>query len=247
MNFELILVSAGAVTGLIWLFKNWMFPSWVEFAKSFFPVILIVLALRSFVIEPFRIPSGSMLPTLLIGDFIVVNKFTYGLRLPVTHTKFLEINSPARGDIMVFRHPKDKVDYIKRVIGIPGDVVHYHDKKLTINGKVAFYAENGVFLDDQGRVLKQFEEQWKFDTATFTHQVILDENIPFSSPQEWVVPVGHYFVLGDNRDNSNDGRFWGMVPEENLVGKAFGVWMSWSTSQNGWFPINLSRIGRKIQ
>ncbi|MBI4357630.1 MAG: signal peptidase I [Gammaproteobacteria bacterium] len=256
IDFAAILLIAGALTGLIWGLDSLLRragdkplrrPALVELSRSLFPVIVIVLVLRSFVIEPFRIPSGSMLPTLLVGDFIVVNKFVYGLRLPVIHTQFFKMGAPRRGDVMVFRHPKDKVDYIKRVIGLPGDVVHYENKQLMINHKAATYEKKNVFLD-QGKVLTLLEEKWENSPGDFfSHAVILDKNLPSSFSEEWVIPSGQYFVLGDNRDNSNDSRFWGMVPEDHVVGKAFGIWMNWSPEGNGLIPIRWSRIGHSIR
>ncbi len=222
-------------------------PWWLEYSASFFPVILAVFMLRSFLVEPFKIPSGSMIPTLLIGDFILVNKFTYGVRLPIVNQKVVPLNDPQRGDVMVFRFPKDtSLDYIKRVVGVPGEVVRYEDKKLTINGEPAKYQPRADFLDEERLTYsKQFSEGF----ASVPHQILNDadrppfiigvDDFPFRENCTYnqrgltsKVPDGHYFVMGDNRDNSLDSRYWGFVPDKNVVGKAFFIWM------------NLSDLGR---
>ncbi|WP_085314919.1 signal peptidase I [Derxia lacustris] len=224
-------------------------PVWVEYTGGFFPVIVTVFLLRSFVVEPFRIPSGSMIPTLLVGDLILVNKFSYGVRLPVINSKVIETGKPERGDVMVFRYPKDEsVDYIKRVVGVPGDEVVYRDKRLTVNGQP--YATERVddyFDGDRVSYLQQFQET----TGTVQHRILVDERRPSEvMPESFAgrencsydvhgfrckVPAGHYFMMGDNRDNSLDSRYWGFVPDANIVGKAFFVWMNLS---------DLTRIGR---
>ena len=263
-DFEFFLVAASAVTGLIW--AGWavylkftppqaggMAEPWpVEYAKSFFPVIFIVLLLRAFLVEPFRIPSGSMMPTLLIGDFILVNKFTYGVRLPVLHTKVIDNGQPKRGDIVVFRFPNDPtVDYIKRVVGLPGDRVQYIEKKVIINGTtvkqnfLTVYLGVGKGKDNTGAAL--ISE----DLDSVSHDILIREGLPsqkarFIRPEGVIVPEGHYFVMGDNRDNSNDSRFWGFVPEGNLVGKAFFRWMSFDWELDG-FPVDFSRIGNNVK
>ncbi|AOY93381.1 signal peptidase I [Cupriavidus sp. USMAA2-4] len=218
-------------------------PWWLEYSASFFPVILAVFVLRSFVVEPFKIPSGSMIPTLLIGDFILVNKYDYGIRLPVINKKVLDIGEPQRGDVMVFRYPKDEsLDYIKRVIGVPGDVVSYQDKRLTINGKPAEYAPLPDYLDEERLAYsKHFREKLP---AGPDHGILndpdrpayvsgADPDFPFHENCTYnqqgltcKVPPGHYFVMGDNRDNSLDSRYWGFVPDRNIVGKAFLIWMN---------------------
>jgi signal peptidase I len=229
-------------------------PWWVEYGVSFFPVILFVFVLRSFVIEPFRIPSGSMLPTLQSGDLILVNKFTYGLRLPVLDTKIVNIGSPKRGDVMVFRYPVDPtVDYIKRVVGLPGDEVAYLDKKLYINGKPVPRVRDGDYLEQDGvAYTAHFTPQFIEQLGEVEHKILVEErlsqdlkpisNFPYREKCEYLsngvrctVPDGVYFMMGDNRDNSLDSRFWGFVPEANIVGRAFLIWMNFS---------NLSRIGR---
>jgi signal peptidase I len=255
-DFSFFLVLATFVTGIIWggyliylkrhhlEFNEDDEPWYVETARSFFPVVLIVLVLRSFLVEPFRIPSGSMMPTLLIGDFILVNKFTYGIRLPVLHTKVIEMKTPQRGDIVVFRYPKDpSVDYIKRVIGLPGDKVVYYQKKLYINGQpinqVSLGAYQGVKEDDSPENIEHLLE----NLTPVEHSILIThEHGAFDN--EYVVPAGHYFMMGDNRDNSNDSRYWGTVPEENLVGKAFFIWMSWDLGHGG---IVFNRIGTVLQ
>jgi signal peptidase I len=218
-----------------------MQPWWLDWTAGLFPVIIAVFFLRSFLFEPFKIPSGSMIPTLLVGDLILVNKFTYGLRLPVINTKITEGNKPQRGDVMVFRYPpKPSLDYIKRVVGVPGDTVAYLNKRLTINGQaVATTTVPEFFDEDAMRYFKQFEET----LGNKKHRLLNDDDRPAFVPGadnfagrggcsytvEGVtckVPEGHYFMMGDNRDNSLDSRYWGFVPERNIVGKAFFVWMN---------------------
>ncbi|MTI14115.1 signal peptidase I [Sansalvadorimonas verongulae] len=206
-------------------------PVWVESSKSVFPVLLLVLVLRSFLYEPFQIPSGSMLPTLEVGDFILVNKHSYGLRLPVVGTKIFSVNDPQRGDVMVFKEPANpNINFIKRVIGLPGDTIRYMNKTLTVNGErvpESFVAER---LDDYdprfgGRPVYRIYDE---TIGGVTHEIRKDMMIPNRRAEgEWVVPEGKYFVMGDNRDRSNDSRFWGFVPDENVVGKAVYIWMHW--------------------
>jgi signal peptidase I len=231
--------------------KLLMQPWWLDWTAGLFPVIAIVFILRSFLFEPFKIPSGSMIPTLLINDLILVNKFHYGVRLPVINTKIVDNNSPQRGDVMVFRYPpKPSLDYIKRVVGVPGDEVAYLNKQLSVNGKPLLQQALPDFFDaDALRYAKQFEEQTADGSRKY--RIIIEADRPAFVPgaenfkfrencrysAEGVVckvPPGHYFMLGDNRDNSLDSRFWGFVPEENIVGKAFFVWMNFG---------NLKRIG----
>lgn len=251
-DFSFFLVIASLVTGIIWggylLFLKLSEidpttraePIIVEYAHSFFPIVFIVLVLRSFIAEPFRIPSGSMMPTLLIGDFILVNKFTYGIRLPVFYNKIIELNEPERGDIVVFRYPKNpKVDYIKRVIGLPGDKVSYYQKKLMINGKPAPQVSLGQYEAVGEGVSMMGAEHLTEDLLGVKHDILIKQRAS-TVKGDFVVPEGHYFVMGDNRDNSNDSRYWGTVPEENLVGKAFFIWMSWDWQHEG---IGFDRIG----
>ncbi|GKT22270.1 signal peptidase I [Acidovorax sp. SUPP3334] len=226
-----------------------MQPWWLDWTAGLFPVIAIVFLLRSFLFEPFKIPSGSMIPTLLVGDLILVNKFTYGIRLPVINTKLTQGNAPQRGDVMVFRYPpQPSMDYIKRVVGVPGDEVAYLNKRLTVNGQVVETSAVPDFFDeDTMRYFKQFEEQ----LGDHRHRIINNADVPafvqgasdFANRQncrysvEGVVckvPEGQYFMMGDNRDNSLDSRYWGFVPDANIVGKAFFVWMNFG---------NLKRIG----
>ncbi|HSH47928.1 MAG TPA: signal peptidase I [Halomonas sp.] len=245
MDFALLLVIAVAVTGLITLFDMlWWRPArraradaaaqqgqdgavrepWpVDYSRSFFPVLLVVLVVRSFVVEPFQIPSGSMRPTLEVGDFILVNKFAYGLRLPVLHTEIVDLGEPERGDVMVFRFPADpSVNFIKRVVGLPGDRVRYEAKQLYVNGEpVAKYPLGEANGDAPGEL--EFEEQ----LGGVAHALYINPRDPGPQMREVVVPEGKYFTMGDNRDHSNDSRYWGFVPEENIVGKAFAVWMHW--------------------
>jgi signal peptidase I len=219
-------------------------PWWLDWTAGLFPVIIAVFFLRSFLVEPFKIPSGSMIPTLLVGDLILVNKFTYGLRLPVLNTKITEGTAPKRGDVMVFRYPpKPSLDYIKRVVGVPGDTVQYINKRLTVNGQpVATTSMPDFFDEDAMRYFKQYEES----LGDKKHRVLNDDERPAFIPGadnfagrdgclysvEGVrckVPEGQYFMMGDNRDNSLDSRYWGFVPEKNIVGKAFFVWMNFSS------------------
>ena len=226
-----------------------MQPWWLDWTAGLFPVILVVFVLRSFLFEPFKIPSGSMIPTLLVGDLILVNKFTYGVRLPVFNQKITEGKAPQRGDVMVFRYPpQPRLDYIKRVVGVPGDEVAYLNKRLTINGQEIATKNLPDFLDrDVMRYFKQFEES----LGSEPHRMIINEQVPafvqgasnFDGKDQCrysvegvvcKVPEGQYFVMGDNRDNSLDSRYWGFVPDKNIVGKAFFVWMNFG---------DLKRIG----
>jgi len=220
-------------------------PILVEYARALFPVILIVFVLRSFIVEPFRIPSGSMLPSLHIGDFILVNKFSYGIRLPVLHKKVVNIGDPERGDVMVFRFPRDpKLNYIKRVIGVPGDTLTYKNKQLFINGEEAKLEDDGEYafqqIESRGRTARQLKEIFGEEA----HSILIDDASP-AIDMEVTVPEGRYFVMGDNRDHSNDSRYWRFVPEENIVGKAFFIWFSWKSATGG--GVNWGRIGESIQ
>jgi signal peptidase I len=260
VNFALILFCLLIVSGAIWLADVVVFskrrgadakdPWWVEYGASFFPVILLVFGLRSFLIEPFKIPSGSMIPTLQVGDFILVNKFTYGIRLPVLNKKIIQINNPQRGDVMVFKYPLDmSQDYIKRVVGVPGDKITYENKRLTVNDVEVKYTALDDYLEEDRLVYnKQFEE----NLTGVSHRILNNEKAPpvnLSDVKQFpnseactyryegftcVVPQGNYFMMGDNRDNSADSRYWGFVPDKNIVGKAFFVWMNLG---------NLRRIG----
>jgi signal peptidase I len=283
MNFDFptFLVVASALTGGIWLIdmlflapkrrklvtaeggatdesavSTYKEPLLVEYARSFFPVIFIVLILRSFLVEPFRIPSGSMMPTLLVGDFILVNKFAYGLRWPVLNKKFLQVGDPQRGDVMVFRFPQDpSIDYIKRVVGVPGDEISYRDKTLYVNGEPAPQTPVGKYVGvGSGAGMTNTDLRLE-DLAGREHQILVDPKWPDYKCNPYSVlavggplkvPEGSYFVMGDNRDNSNDSRCWGFVPEENLVGKAFAIWMSWDTGLDA-FPVDWGRLGNVIE
>lgn len=259
MNFALILFVLLVVTGVLYAIDVLKFrklrgkgakePLWVEWGAGFFPVILIVFVLRSFLFEPFKIPSGSMIPTLLVGDFILVNKFTYGIRLPVINKKIISINEPQRGDVMVFRYPEDpSLDYIKRVVGVPGDTVAYQNKKLSINGEVVDVTRTADYMHPERLY---YSEQYVARMAGVEYRYLNDTDAPAFIPDATrfpyrenctynaagvtcKVPPGQYFMMGDNRDNSRDSRVWGFVPEENIVGKAFFIWLNFG---------DLGRIG----
>lgn len=220
-------------------------PWWIEYAVSFFPVILIVFLLRSFLVEPFKIPSGSMLPTLLIGDFILVNKYTYGIRIPIINKKIVDINQPKGGDVMVFRFPENpSQDYIKRVIGVPGDTVVYRDKRLTINGIELETTQDGEYNYVEGGLNFTASVRLTETLGPSRHAILTQGDMPpvhlggvtqFPFRDNCVyndsgftckVPAGHYFMMGDNRDRSSDSRYWGFVPDENIVGKAFLIWFN---------------------
>lgn len=269
LDFELILTLATLLTGAVWIGDRIFVamrrrtmasasadpseasskePLVVEYARSLFPILLIVLVLRSFVFEPFRIPSGSMLPTLQVGDFILVNKFSYGLRLPVIHDEFLDLGEPERGDVIVFRFPpRPATDYIKRVVGLPGDRIVYRDHALLINGE-RIEAEplgpyRGTGANHSPNAVRMIE-----DLGATEHHILVTTAGRSRHPHangEYRVPEDHYFVLGDNRDNSLDSRFWGFVPADNLVGKAMVVWMNWDWDSDG-FPLRWGRIGHVI-
>jgi len=259
MNFALILFLLVLATGVLWAIDRFWAkkrraagakdPWWVEYGGSFFPVILAVFLLRSFLAEPFKIPSGSMIPTLLVGDFILVNKFTYGVRLPVINKKVVELNAPQRGDVVVFRYPPNpSLDYIKRVVGVPGDKIVYRNKKLSINGQEVAQTKIEDYLDTE-RLF--YTPRFVEKLGAVEHKILIEPDAPaFVQPMvrfphsdkciynsEGVsceVPPGNYFVMGDNRDNSQDSRYWGFVPDENLVGKAFFIWFNFG---------DLKRIG----
>ncbi|MGY5452638.1 signal peptidase I [Agarivorans sp. MS3-6] len=297
--FPLILVIATFITGIIWALDKFRWEkqrelklqearsaaggslpsdaeekitapaSWIENGRSVFPVIAIVMILRSFIYEPFQIPSGSMMPTLLVGDFILVEKFAYGLKDPVTRSTIVETGSPERGDIAVFKYPLDtRVDYIKRIVGLPGDRVIYRNKQLFIEPKChdepcSKMAAVPLSIGEQGKFwdgvipLQNYTEQ----LADFEHEILVNparpERVSSYYPQsgtaqdEWIVPAGHYLALGDNRDNSMDGRFWGFVSDDNLVGKAVAIWISFEFERAedsilpGWIPtgVRFNRVG----
>lgn len=240
-------------------------PVAVEYARSFFPVLLLILLFRSFVAEPFKIPSGSMMPTLLVGDFILVNKFAYGLRLPVLNKKILGVGEPKRGDVFVFRYPGyqcqrgdtwvrsgapcelplskvPREDYIKRVIGLPGDEITYRNKTLYVNGQQVAETPLGTYVgpSESGRSMAGAQVMQE-DLGGAEHRIMVMPQAWVGHEGTWKVPDGHYFAMGDNRDNSADSRFWGFVPEANLVGKAFLIWMNFDDG------IDFSRIGTVIK
>jgi signal peptidase I len=222
-------------------------PSLVEMSRSFFPIILIVLVVRSFIVEPFRIPSGSMMPTLLIGDFILVNKFAYGVRLPVLNSRIINTGHPQRGDVTVFRYPENpKIDFIKRIVGVPGDRIAYRNKVLYINGEQVpqQYLESYVGTGS-GNVMTGSRRLHENLIGVKHDILVMPGRNNFGADFETVVPPGQYFAMGDNRDNSRDSRFWGFLPEENLVGKAFLIWMNWDWQQDG--VIGWGRLGNGIR
>jgi signal peptidase I len=271
IDFALVLVVLVAVSGVVWAFDALFLasgrgravaalgaeagaadrehaakpPVVVDYARSFFPVFLAVLVLRSFIAEPFRIPSGSMMPTLLVGDFILVNKFGYGIRLPVLNTKVIPISDPQRGDVVVFRYPKDpSIPYIKRVIGLPGDTIRYEDKVVYVNG-VAMPQEVVGYYHGVGYGARSTGASRRVEDLTgINHAILVQPDRGQAEPREWTVPEGHYFVLGDNRDDSTDSRFWGFVPDENLVGRAFVIWMNWDWRAGG---VDFRRLGDWIE
>ncbi|MDX2350049.1 MAG: signal peptidase I [Porticoccus sp.] len=247
INFPLVLMILVIVTGIIWFIDRLVLakkrgdqpvPTWVEYSGSFFPVLLVVFVLRSFLFEPFQIPSGSMIPTLKVGDFILVNKYAYGLRLPVTGTKIVPVSEPQRGDVMVFFPPNDDRYFIKRVIGLPGDSIRILNNILYVNDELA---EQTVYpeMPEDPRFLLMEEDLDGVVHRMQKRKVAgrLGKNYAI------VVPKGHYFMVGDNRDNSSDSRVWGPVPEKNIVGKAVAVWMHWESFSS--LP-SFSRMG-KIQ
>jgi signal peptidase I len=253
VSFALFLLLLLVVTGAVWaLDLAWLRkdraesakqPWWVEYSISFFPVILIVFLLRSFLVEPFKIPSGSMIPTLLIGDFILVNKYAYGIRIPVLNRKVVEIGGPQRGEVMVFRYPEDPgLDYIKRVVGLPGDRIEYLGKRLVINGSPVPVRQIDDYLSKERM---QFSHRFIERLGAVEHEILVEDETPAFVPQirtfpfsgnchynmsglACTVPPGHYFMMGDNRDNSSDSRVWGFVPDENIVGKAFFIWLNFN-------------------
>jgi signal peptidase I, bacterial type len=299
-TFSLILIGATLLTGLVWLFDRvWLVrrrqssvlkaelttgkpldagtidklmsePGWIEQCKSLFPVIAAVLVLRSFLFEPFQIPSESMMPTLLTGDFILVEKFAYGIKEPLNNTTIIKTSQPERGDVVVFKYPREpRIDYIKRVVGLPGDRVIYRNKELFIqpacHGKEPCPAIEKIdsrFMD-KGNFFQQFMplDRYLEQLGSVSHQILRNPERPEpvpnyyhqdgNYPDEWVVPEGEYFVMGDNRDNSEDSRFWGFVPERNLVGKAVAIWISFEFDRApdsaipGWIPtgVRFNRVG----
>lgn len=228
-------------------------PMLIDYARSFFPIFLVVLLLRSFVVEPFRIPSGSMMPSLLVGDFILVDKFSYGIRLPVLRNKVLALGAPERGDVAVFRFPQnERVDYIKRVVGLPGDRIAYRNKTLYINGEARRVDDTRPYEAEGSGVRANGSLIGQEDLGTLQHEVLINPFVPdfsractFLAYDEVEVPADHFFVMGDNRDDSNDSRCWGFVPEANLVGKAFVIWFSWDWQRSGYLAWD--RLGNLIR
>ena len=277
MNFPLILFLATVATGAMALLDRLFFargrasdarePWWIEYPKSFFPVLLIVFLLRSFVAEPFKIPSSSMRPTLDVGDFILVNKFVYGLRLPILEQKIVPVSDPQRGDVVVFRYPLNpSQDFIKRVIGLPGDTVVYKNKQLTVNGQPWTQQSAGTYSYLEGlrfETMEQFTEAVAAEGAKKEHSVAVDPMLPAVSPGQvrpfagrdncdynsdgsgftCKVPADRYFVMGDNRDRSDDSRYWGFVPDDHLRGRAFFIWFNWDDISS----LAFKRVGSGIR
>ncbi len=266
MNFALALFLLLVATGAVWLLDHFWLrkrrapgrpePWWIEYPKSFFPVILVVFLLRSFLVEPFKIPSGSMLPTLLVGDFILVNKFTYGIRLPIVNVKLMDVKQPQRGEVMVFRYPENpSLDYIKRVVGLPGDTIVYRDKRISVNGSEVKITPAGEYSYVEAGLSFVAAQQLMETLGAHHHAILVQPEAPsvhlsgvkaFPLRENCAyndngfsckVPTGHYFLMGDNRDSSSDSRYWGFVPEANIVGRAFMIW---------WNFDELRRIGRFI-
>ncbi|CAG9000488.1 MAG: Signal peptidase I [Candidatus Celerinatantimonas neptuna] len=297
--FSVILVVVTVVTGIIWALDRWVWSKsrqanlaraqiaaegklpeqaqekllkeagWIENSKSVFPVLLVVLILRSFVYEPFQIPSGSMKPTLLVGDFILVEKFAYGLKDPIFNDTLIPTGKPKRGDIIVFKYPPNpKVDYIKRVVGLPGDRIIYRNKRLFIQPKCEQNKCPSVKeIPEKYLASGQFKmgpyplETYQEKLGHVTHDILINPALtdrvnyyyqqPGTASDEFIVPNGEYFVMGDNRDNSADSRYWGFVPEHNLIGRAVAIWISFTFnhSANSWLPrwvptgVRFNRIG----
>lgn len=255
-DFPLILTLLVIITGiisildiLIWVPKRKALggkePSWIEYSRSFFPALFIVLIIRSFLVQPYRVPTGSLEPTILPGDFIIVNQYVYGLRLPVTNTKIVKVREPQLGEIALFRWPSNpSIVFVKRVIGTPGDHIVYRNKVLTINGKEATQVDLGSALDVE--VGASMPATLKLETLPngITHQILIKKGINEGADFDVTVPDGQYFMMGDNRDGSDDSRSWGYVPEGNLIGKAFGIWMSWDSDASN---IRWERIGKVVR
>ncbi len=262
IDFALVLVVLTSITGFIWLVDTLLFrqrrmdrsvqksieqprePVIVEYSRTLFPVLLVVLVFRSFLFEPFKIPSGSMIPTLLVGDFIVVNKFAYGVRLPVLNKKIIETGSPERGDVVVFRYPVDPgVNFIKRAVGLPGDTIVYRDKQLFVNGELVDTSPAGRFESNDVKCSTPAADAILFDEqlGAKNHR-ILQHDRNRSRNGQWVVPDKHYFMMGDNRDQSFDSRFWGFVPHKYILGEALFIYFSINLKR---FPfISLERLKR---
>lgn len=254
INFALILVCLLVFTGIIAFIDKFFLaakrpsdvkPSWlVDFSRSFFPLLMIVVVIRSFIVEPFRIPSGSLEPTLKVGDFVLVNKYDYGLRFPIGDYKFMRIGEPKIGDIVVFRWPPNpSIDYIKRFVAGPGDKLQYINKVLYINNKMQPQHFIAYTTDSDGQ-----GHSWKVEVRTevlngIVHKIYVRPDVP-AQDFTWIVPAGKYIAMGDNRDDSSDSRVWGFVPEQNIIGKAFAIWMSWNNMTDS---VRWDRIGEIIK
>ncbi|UTH73704.1 signal peptidase I [Chromobacterium sp. IIBBL 290-4] len=268
MSFTAVMLVFVLITGAVWALDKWLLARkraatgaqaghFVDYSRGFFPVIFVVFVLRSFLVEPFQIPSSSMRPGLVVGDFILVNKFTYGIRVPVLNNVLVPVNQVQHGDVVVFNYPPNpKVNYIKRVIGLPGDTVEYRNKRLTVNGKPLTDVQDGTYDYLEQGLMQITANRYKESQSGKNYHVLNNPGTPvvaLSQVQDFAyrdncrydddgftckVPQGHYFMMGDNRDNSSDGRYWGFVDDKLMVGKAFMIWMNFS---------DLSRIGSKVQ
>lgn len=275
MNFALILFLLTLATGVVWALDRFVLarrrapdvpaPAWIEYPVSFFPVLLVVFLLRSFVAEPFKIPSSSMRPTLEVGDFILVNKFAYGIRLPIVEQKVIPTGNPRRGDVVVFRYPVNpSQDFIKRVVGLPGDVVEYRDKSLTVNGKPLPRSPDGTYSWLEGlrfETTDRFIERADAGNEEHAYTISVSPQAPSIYPQNvrsfpgrehceynsqgftCKVPPGHYFMMGDNRDFSDDSRYWGFVPDDHIRGRAFFIWFNWDDISS----LAFKRVGSGIR
>ena len=245
MDFTLVLVLITLICGILLMLRriipdDFFAVDIIDFFSSLFPILFAVLFFRSFIIEPFRIPSGSMIPTLLVGDFILVKKYEYGIRMPLTNTIIFEMDKPEYGDVIVFQYPENKsINYIKRVVALPGDKIEYRNKTIFVNDRI--YKLNQLTQNSQD-LYDDIKEFIMLENNGSREYMILNTNHR-SNDFVYNVPSDSYFVLGDNRDNSNDSRYWGSVPKDNLVGEAFLIWMYWNPNSKVSF---FDRFGESI-
>jgi len=247
-TFFLVLLTL--ITGILLLFDilykgkikdQWNINTIFIHAKSFFPVLLIILIIRSFIVQPYKVPTGSLSPTIIPVEFILVNQFAYGLKLPILNINILNIGEPKRGDLVLFRYPKNpKILFVKRVIGLPGDNITYYKKILKINGEITTQLFQNIDLDMEGEFPKIVKVKIE-NLNGLKHKIFIRDEINKDERFDIIVPNNFYFMMGDNRDSSNDSRHWGFVPKNNLVGKAFAIWMSWDQERK---IIRWERIGK---